>query len=49
MSPDIYAEDFSAAVDYLGTRPFVDRNQIGVLGICGSGSCGTTLCCIYWW
>ena len=38
MSPDIYAEDFSAAVDYLGTRPFVDRNQIGVLGICGSGS-----------
>jgi fermentation-respiration switch protein FrsA (DUF1100 family) len=22
----------------LGTRPFVDRNRIGVLGICGSGS-----------
>ncbi|NCB58534.1 MAG: alpha/beta hydrolase [Gammaproteobacteria bacterium] len=38
VSPDIYAEDFSAAVDYLGSRPFVDRNQIGVLGICGSGS-----------
>ena len=36
--PDVYAEDFSAAVDYLGTRPFVDRNRIGVLGICGSGS-----------
>lgn len=36
--PDLYAEDFSAAVDYLGTRPFVDRNKIGVLGICGSGS-----------
>jgi fermentation-respiration switch protein FrsA (DUF1100 family) len=36
--PDIYAEDFSAAVDFLGTRPFVDRNRIGVLGICGSGS-----------
>ncbi|MEJ7607033.1 MAG: alpha/beta hydrolase [Bryobacteraceae bacterium] len=36
--PDVYAEDFSAALDFLGTRPFVDRNQIGVLGICGSGS-----------
>lgn len=38
VSPDIYAEDFSAAVDFLGTRQFVDRNRIGVLGICGSGS-----------
>ena len=36
--PDVYAEDFSAAVDFLGTRPFVDRYRIGVLGICGSGS-----------
>jgi fermentation-respiration switch protein FrsA (DUF1100 family) len=38
VSPEIYAEDFSAAVDFLGTRPFVDRDRIGVLGICGSGS-----------
>ena len=38
VSPDIYAEDFSAAVDFLGTRPFVDRERIGVIGICGSGS-----------
>ncbi|MEG4817319.1 alpha/beta hydrolase [Microcoleus sp. K5-D4] len=38
VSPDIYAEDFSAAVDFLGTQSFVDRNRIGVLGICGSGS-----------
>jgi hypothetical protein len=24
-SPDVFAEDFSAGVDYLGTRSFVDR------------------------
>ena len=36
--PDMYAEDFSAAVDFLGTQPFVDGEWIGVLGICGSGS-----------
>lgn len=36
-SPDLFAEDFSAAVDYLGTRPFVDRDRIGVIGVCGSG------------
>jgi fermentation-respiration switch protein FrsA (DUF1100 family) len=38
VSPDIYAEDFSAAVDFLGTRAFVDRERIGAIGICGSGS-----------
>ena len=38
VAPDIYSEDFSAAVDFLGTRPFVDRNRIGIIGICGSGS-----------
>lgn len=38
VSPDLYAEAFSAAVDYLGTRDFIDRERIGVLGICGSGS-----------
>jgi uncharacterized protein len=36
--PDVYAEAFSAAVDFLGNRPFVDRDRIGALGICGSGS-----------
>jgi len=35
--PDVYAEDFSAAVDFLGTRTFVDRERIGVIGVCGSG------------
>lgn len=38
VSPDIYADAFSAAVDYLGTKNFVDKNNIGVIGICGSGS-----------
>ncbi|MDR2755522.1 MAG: alpha/beta hydrolase [Planctomycetaceae bacterium] len=38
VSPDIYAETFSAAVDFLGTRPFVDKERIGAIGICGSGS-----------
>ncbi|TKD34283.1 alpha/beta hydrolase [Azotobacter chroococcum] len=38
VAPDIYAEDFSAAVDFLGTRAFVDRERIGVIGVCGSGS-----------
>lgn len=38
VNPDTYAEDFSAAVDYLGTQGFVNRDKIGVLGICGSGS-----------
>lgn len=36
--PDVYSEDFSAAVDFLGTRPFINRERIGVIGICGSGS-----------
>ena len=36
--PELYAETFSAAVDYLGTGPFADREKIGAIGICGSGS-----------
>ena len=36
--PDVYSEDFSAAMDFLGTRPFINRERIGVIGICGSGS-----------
>ncbi|ANE50095.1 alpha/beta hydrolase [Flavisolibacter tropicus] len=34
-SPDINTEDFSAAVDFLGLQSFVDRNRIGIIGICG--------------
>lgn len=36
-SPDINTEDVSAAVDFLGLQPNVDRERIGVIGICGWG------------
>ena len=39
-SSEALVEDFSAAVDFLGTKPFVDRERIGVIGVCGSGSFG---------
>lgn len=36
-SPDINTEDFSAAVDYLSSRHDVDKERIGIIGICGWG------------
>ena len=36
-SPDINTEDFSAAVDFLGLLPEVNRDRIGILGVCGWG------------
>lgn len=36
-SPDVYTEDISAAVDKLGLIPYVYRNRIGIIGICGFG------------
>lgn len=36
-SPDINTEDVSAAVDFLGLLSNVDRQRIGVIGICGWG------------
>ncbi|OQP60043.1 hypothetical protein A3860_35320 [Niastella vici] len=41
-SPDIFTEDFSAAVDYIGLLPIVDRNRIGVMAICGLGGMALT-------
>lgn len=39
-SPEINTEDFNAAVDYLGLQPYVDKNRIGIIGICGFGGMG---------
>ncbi|MGI3163572.1 alpha/beta hydrolase [Pseudooceanicola sp. 200-1SW] len=39
-SPEINTEDFSAAVDFLGLLDNVDRERIGILGICGFGGMG---------
>lgn len=36
-SPDINTEDFSAAVDFLGLQANVNREGIGIIGICGFG------------
>lgn len=36
-SGDINTEDFSAAIDYLGSLDNVNRDEIGILGICGWG------------
>ena len=36
-SPDISTEDFSAAIDFLGIQKNIERNKIGVIGICGFG------------
>jgi len=36
-SPDAFVEDFSAGVDFLGVDPLVDRDRIGVIGVCASG------------
>lgn len=41
-SPEIFTEDFSAAVDFLGLQSFVDRDRIGVLAICGLTGMGIT-------
>lgn len=35
--PEIRIEDYSAAVDFMSNYPVVDKNKIGVIGICGGG------------
>ena len=39
-SPELNTEDFSAAVDYLAILPSIDKNKMGIIGICGFGGMG---------
>lgn len=41
-SPDIFTEDYSAAVDYVGLLNYVDRERIGAVGICGLSGMAVT-------
>ena len=36
-SPDINTEDFMAAVDFLRSLDNVDKEKVGIIGICGWG------------
>ncbi len=42
-SPEIFTEDYGAAVDYIGLLPYVDRERIGVIGICGLSGMAITV------
>lgn len=41
-SPDIFTEDYSAAVDFVGSLAYVDREKIGAMGICGLSGMAVT-------
>ena len=36
--PDVKETDIEGAADFLASIPYIDKNRIGGLGICGSGS-----------
>lgn len=41
-SPEIFTEDFSAAIDHIGLLPYVDRNRLGAMAICGMSGMALT-------
>ena len=45
-SPDINVEDFQSAVDYLSNLEMVDKEKIGIIGICGWGGMALNTACI---
>ena len=41
-SPDIFTEDYSAAIDFAGSLAYVDREKLGAMGICGLSGMAVT-------
>ena len=41
-SPEIFTEDFHAAIDFVSNLKFVNPQKVGVLGICGLGGMALT-------
>ena len=41
-SPDIFTEDYSAAIDFVGSLSYVDREKLGAMGICGLSGMAVT-------
>ena len=41
-SPDIFTEDYSAAIDFVGSLAYVDRERLGAMGICGLSGMAVT-------
>ena len=46
QATDINVEDFQAAVDYLSNLDIVDKEKIGIIGICGWGGMALQTACI---
>ena len=42
-SPDIFTEDYSAAIDFVGSLAYVDRERLGAPGICGLSGMAVTV------
>ena len=45
-SPDINVEDFQASIDFLSNLDNVDKEKIGIIGICGWGGMALQTACI---
>ena len=45
-SPDINVEDYQAAIDYLSNLDNVDKEKLGIIGICGWGGMALQAACI---
>lgn len=41
-SPDVFTEDYSAAIDFVGSLAYVDREKLGAMGICGLSGMAVT-------